>query len=123
MKIKILLLIGSSVLLLAGCMAKSPSYGGTQVMVSPDKPPAGCEFLGAVSGEQGNFITGPWTPNRNLEDGAMNDLKNNAAQRGANYVQLINQNSTSTNKLRRSQMTSYISGNAYKCPPSSIAKS
>ncbi|KAF1046051.1 MAG: hypothetical protein GAK35_01165 [Herbaspirillum frisingense] len=53
--------------------------------------PAGCAFLGDVTGSQGNFLLGPITSNSDMETGARNDLKNKAAAMGGNVVYLLTQ--------------------------------
>ncbi len=93
-------------LLLAGCASIALKPGADKVIVSPNKPPRGCKFLGQVSGSQGNFFTGSYTSNRNLEIGAQNDLRNRALDKGGNYVQLI------TNRAAFSGGAGYGSGGA-----------
>ena len=75
-------------LVLAGCAANPLNPQAQKVrLVTAD--PKDCEYLGEVTGNQGNFFTGGWTSNANLETGARNDLKNQAAQMGGNTVQLL----------------------------------
>lgn len=51
--------------------------------------PTGCNYLGEATGNQGNFFTGGWTSNANLEEGARNELKNSAFKLGGNTVVLL----------------------------------
>jgi hypothetical protein len=66
---KILLLSALPLVLLTGCAATSVTPQGQQVVIVQSMPQeyAGrCEFVGEVAGSQGNWITGNWTPNKNL---------------------------------------------------------
>lgn len=77
--------------------------------------------MGQVIGNQGNVFTGPWTSNKNLEQGAINDMKNQASQLGANYVQIITSRAGKTGSFHRSggsmeQTNVTYTGNAYQCP-------
>src|SRR6185437_2402057 len=75
--------------LLSSCASVQLTPNANKVIASPNPAPKSCKYLGQVVGNQGNFFTGGFTSNRNLEEGAMNDLKNQAAKLGANYVQLV----------------------------------
>lgn len=114
---------------LFGCAADPLSPQANRVIVSPNPTPKGCHYVGQVVGNQGNFFTGTWTSNRNLEEGAMNDIKNQAANLGANYVQLINSRAGNTGNMstyngdisgsmHQTNITNI--GNAYVCKASSI---
>lgn len=121
---------------LSGCAAIQPSNPAvnSSVIATPNPPPKNCKYLGQVLGSQGNFFTGRYTSNANLEQGAMNDLKNKTYEMGGNYVQLVTNRagvtgSTSSGYERgyglwvsgHSEQTNVTStGNAYKCPPHEI---
>lgn len=68
-------------ILALGCAAEL-TIEGSAVQIVNDK--SGCEFLGTVTG----FGQGGGSIPRNT-DGAMNDLRNKAAQMGANAVKII----------------------------------
>ena len=76
-------------ILLVGCSAIPLEPEAQKIVVSPNKVPTGCKYLGQVIGNQGNFLSGEFISNKNMEQGAMNDIKNKAFKLGANYVQLI----------------------------------
>lgn len=112
-------------LAVVGCQSTQLSTGASKVLVSPNNPPHGCKYVGEITGNQGNFFTGSFTSNKNLEQGAMNDVKNQAVALGANYVQMV------TNRAGASggafgtygggggagqQTNVTYTGNAYKCP-------
>ncbi|MDC0535987.1 DUF4156 domain-containing protein [Francisellaceae bacterium] len=61
-----------------------PEYNN--IRVTNLSPPKNCKYLGEVYGSQGNWFSGIFTANVYLVMGAMNDLRNNAAEMGANYV-------------------------------------
>jgi hypothetical protein len=84
-------------------------------------------------GNQGNFFTGNYTSNRNLEEGAMNDLRNKASKLGANYIQLVTNRAGVTGSMSGSfdkhggfmsggsaQTNVTNLGNAYHCDPKAI---
>ncbi|WED42306.1 DUF4156 domain-containing protein [Legionella cardiaca] len=125
--------IGSSVILavvlVSGCASIKLDPQATRVIASPNPAPQGCKYLGQVVGNQGNFFTGDWTSNKNLEEGAMNDLKNKASRLGANYIQLITTRAGNTGSMSGfdGNMSGHMAqtnvtnlGNAYLCPPKSI---
>lgn len=103
---------------IAGCSSMELTSEAQQVVLSPNNPPQGCKYVGSVTGNQGNFLTGAFTSNANLEQGAMNDIKNKAAKLGANYVQLItNRAGVTGNQSGGSSQTNVTyTGNAYNCP-------
>ena len=114
---------------LAGCSAIPLDPEAQKIVVSPNQVPVGCKYLGQVVGNQGNFFSGEYTSNKNLEIGAMNDIKNKAAKLGANYVQLITNRAGSTGSISgsssgfgggASQTNVTNLGNAYHCAPAKI---
>ncbi|WP_298627912.1 DUF4156 domain-containing protein [uncultured Legionella sp.] len=128
-----LLSISALTILITSCAAIPVDPQAARIVVSPDPAPKGCKYLGQVVGNQGNFFTGEYTSNRNLEEGAMNDLRNKANQLGANYVRLITNRAGVTGSMGGSfnQQGGYMSGssaqtnvtnlgNAYRCPAKSI---
>ncbi len=121
--------------LLVGCSSVVLEPGAHAIIASPNKAPKVCKYLGQVVGNQGNFLTGGFTSNRNLEAGAMNDLRNQAHKLGANYIQIITSRAGVTGSMSggtlgygspgymsgSSQQTNVTNlGNAYHCPPQSI---
>lgn len=113
------------IMLMVGCSSIEVTPNGSKVIVSPNPAPTGCKYVGQVVGNQGNFFTGDWTSNKNLEEGAMNDLKNKAGEIGANYVQLLTNKAGQTGSwnsyggsMNQTNVTNL--GNAYKCPESAI---
>lgn len=114
---------------LAGCAAIRLEPQAQKIIVSPNQVPAGCKYLGQIVGNQGNFFTGEYTSNRNLEEGAMHDVKNKASKLGANYVQLITNRAGNTGSISgsangfgggMSQTNVTNVGNAYRCDPAKI---
>lgn len=109
------------VTLIAGCSANSVHHNATRVRVTNNEPGHECQFLGDVTGSQGNFLTGGWTSNSNLETGAHNDLKNKAADMGGNVVSILTQRAGQTSSAYAgtgsSQQTNVtLTGNVYRCP-------
>lgn len=89
----------SLVFTIVGCASQPSNPQARCIIASPNPAPKGCKYVSQVFGNQGNFFTGAWTSNRNLEEGAMNDLKNQAANLGANYIQLINSRAGNTGNM------------------------
>lgn len=111
--------------LLSSCAATKLSPEAQKVVISPNKAPKGCKFLGMVQGAQGDFFRGSFTSNKNLEQGAFNDMRNKAAALGGNYVQLLLSRAGQSGggsgqgggfAEGSSQTTTTNMGNAYKCP-------
>ncbi|KTD32945.1 cytochrome c type biogenesis protein CycH [Legionella nautarum] len=126
---KKLLSISAITLILTSCASIPPDPQAARIIASPNPVPKGCKYLGQVVGNQGNFFTGGFTSNRNLEEGAMNDLKNKAVKLGANYIQLVTNRAGVTGSMSGSfdrhggfmsggsQQTNVTNlGNAYLCP-------
>lgn len=119
---KITALIAIAVLVLAGCASTPLAPHAAQVFVTTNPAPKGCRYMGQVVGNQGNYFTGAWTSNKNLEAGAMNDLRNQASRMGANYVHLITNRAGITGGSDSSSSQTNVTnlGNAYFCPRSSV---
>lgn len=107
---------------IAGCSAVNLESGAQSVRVVTNEP-QGCEYLGEVTGSQGDFFTGAFTSNANLETGARNDMKNQALKLGANTVQLLTNRAGQTGSMGQGsgsmeQTNVTYTGAAYKCPSS-----
>jgi hypothetical protein len=84
---------------LAGCGVTLTDAGkGVQLMKSD--PPGGCKEIGSLEGEGNTDV-----------EAAKNDIRNKAAQKGANYVRMETIDGP------------YVTGTAYQCPPGSSAAS
>jgi hypothetical protein len=126
------LVFSALAIILGGCASIELTPGSARVITSPNPAPKSCKYLGQVVGNQGNFFTGSFTSNRNLEEGAMNDIKNQATKLGANYVQLVTNRAGVTGSVGgsngfisgSSEQTNVTNlGNAYSCSPKSIGLS
>jgi hypothetical protein len=107
--------------IVSGCAATPINLGAERVRITNAEPGKECKFLGDVTGSQGNFLTGPWTSNENLETGARNDIKNKAAAMGGNVVAILTHWAGQTGSYGQygwsSQQTNVvITGNVYRCP-------
>lgn len=119
----------TAALCFTSCSAIKVKPGAERVLVSKNAHPEGCKFLGTVVGSQGNAISGGWTSNKNLSEGAMNDLKNKAFDLGANYVQIETDRAGNTmsgsmfqgsGSMSGHQTDVTMTGNAYKCDPEKL---
>ena len=113
-------LLGLVVVSATGCAATSLNPQAARVMVTHTPAPQGCVYVGSVVGEQGGAISGKYTSNANLAEGAFNDMKNKAFAMGANYVVLENTNAGNTVSGDRygasgGQTDVTHVGNAFKC--------
>lgn len=105
---------------LTACSENNLTPGAERVRVTNTEPAGKCNFLGEVTGSQGNFFTGGWTSNSNLETGARNDLKNQAFIKGGNVVVILTQRAGQTGSSYfgsgSSQQTNVtVSGTVYRC--------
>lgn len=109
---------------LVACAATPVRPGAERVRFAQSEP-QGCEYLGEATGNQGNFFTGAWTSNSNLETGARNELKNKAAEMGGNVVVLLTNRAGSTGSVgayggSQQQTNVVMTGTVFRCPqPSS----
>jgi hypothetical protein len=97
---------------LLACSTPALSPAAAHVTVTRNAPPPTCTTVGYIVGEGGGTFGGSWISNDDLINYAMNDLRNKAAERGANYVQsdppqLGNGKGTTT--------TVTMTGTAYRC--------
>ena len=107
-------------LAVSGCAATALNPEASRVMVTKTPAPQGCVYVGSVVGEQGGAISGAYTSNANLAEGAFNDMKNKAHAMGANYVVLENSNAGNTLSGDRNGVSGHQTdvthvGTAFKC--------
>lgn len=110
----------SLTVLLAGCAAMELKPGAEKVRFMQTEP-KGCKYVGEATGNQGNFFTGAYTSNENLETGARNALKNKAVELGGNVVVLLTNRAGQTGSGGQyggySQQTNVtLAGTVYNCP-------
>jgi len=79
-----------------------------------------CQFLGDITGSQGDFLRGAFTSNENLETGARHDLKNKAHAMGGNVVYLLTQRAGQSGGFYEDggsveQTNVTLPGNVYRC--------
>lgn len=109
-----------ALLALAGCSANQLKPGAEQVRFMQSEP-KGCDYRGEVTGNQGNYFTGSWTSNSNLETGARNDLKNQALKMGGNVVVMLTNRAGQTGSgtmdfgVRSEQTNVTMTATVYKC--------
>jgi len=106
---------------LAACSSIPLTPGANQIRLTHNEPDKSCQYLGDITGSQGDFFTGAFTSNADLETGARHDLKNKAAGLGGNVIYLLTQRAGQTgsyvDESGGSQQTNVtLTGNVYKCP-------
>lgn len=74
--------------MLAGCSAggNQLTSGGQNVRFVDEQPSSQCRFLGSVTGEQSNWLSGQQLEGGSSMRGAANDLRNKAASMGGNVI-------------------------------------
>jgi len=112
--------IGLLIVLLqiVGCSAITHEPGAEKVRIVRTDPGKECEYLGEVTGDQGNWLSGAFTSNANLETGALNDMKNKAFEMGGNLVFILTNRAGSTTDQSSGvtrQTNVVITGSVYKC--------
>lgn len=106
---------------ITACSAVPIQQAASKIRLTHNEPSDRCEFLGDITGSQGDFFSGPFTSNEDLETGARNDLKNKAMQLGGDTIYLLTQRAGQTGHYDNdlgggSQQTNVtLSGNVYKC--------
>ncbi len=99
---------------ISGCQSSQLTPEAEKVILAPNPPSADCKYLGPLTTDkQASFMSVGFSTNSRMEQIAMNDLKNQAAKLGANYVQMFTNRSGSDNP---EQINVSYSGKAYKCP-------
>ena len=110
------LIIGISTLAIIGCAAKEIAPGSEKIMLTSHAAPSHCEFIGEVSGSQGNIMTSDFTSDENLIKGARNEMRNKAFELGANFVVIENQSQSQNTSGSGGAYNATIIGNAFICP-------
>ncbi len=111
------------ILLLASCKTAELSQGGSTVMTGQGEPPStSCKPLGSVVGTGGGAVGGGYISNEALMEYAMNDLRNKAADMGANYVTHGQpQLGVAGDGESTATTTATVVGSAYDCPAGATA--
>jgi len=110
-----------AILSLTACSAIPLQQTASNIRLTHTEPTGEhCKFLGDVTGNQGDFFTGGFTSNADLETGARNDIKNKANAMGGNVVYLLTQRAGQTGNygddFGGTQQTNVtLSGNVYHC--------
>ena len=104
------ILTGLCALLLLGCETTELHSRSQDVRLTWDTPPnlQACTEKGTVIGSEGTWYNFWFFSNKDLMDGALNDIKNQAAGRGANTIDLYPFPPFDTSVT--------LMGNAYRCP-------
>ena len=108
-----------SLAVLVGCQATPINSRARSIRITTNEP-ANCRYLGEVTGNRGNFFTGGYTSNANLEEGARNDMKNKAADLGGNVIHMLSNRAGETGSYGQygggSQQTNVTyTGAVYRC--------
>lgn len=109
----IILMLFSIVFL--GCAAKQALPEAKNVKIVYEAPDeTRCKHVGEVIGSQGNWFTGDYTSNKDLIQGARNELRNEAYKLGGNVVFMETmKNASAWGSLGTTNTTAI--GQAYYC--------
>lgn len=99
--------------LACACSTEDLTAEGAAVVASRNAPPENCELVANLVGHGGGTFGGGFIANDDLIEYAMNDLRNQAAERGANYVQ---HDTPTLGSGDGTTTTATVSGAAYRCP-------
>ena len=101
---------------LSSCSTADITMEGSRVEMVHEKPGGSCENLGPVFGKGGGSFGGGWISDESLMEYASNDVRNNAAKKGATHV-VVNshQMGNSSGQYGGTTSTATYSGIAYKC--------
>ncbi|WP_325148002.1 DUF4156 domain-containing protein [Francisella hispaniensis] len=122
---KKVLTVSMAAILLASCSSVQLNPIASKVEISRAAPAKDCKFINTITGTQGNFFTGAFTSNNNLQEGAYNKVRNKAAKMGGNYIQLISSQAGNTGSgggfdgdyNSSYEQTNYtVTGSVYNCP-------
>jgi hypothetical protein len=101
----------------AACSTAELSQNGGKVEVVNALDRKGCTNLGPVAGKGGGSFGGAYISDEKLIEYATNDIRNNAAERGANVLVMgTHQMGNTSGQYGGTTSTATISGIAYKCP-------
>jgi hypothetical protein len=106
---------------LLACSRAELSSKGAQVITSQSAPidsgydPKTCKHLGIVIGNGGGAFGGGYMSNESLVEYALNDLRNKAANLGANFVQHDAPQFGVAGDHGSTTTTATVTGNAYDC--------
>ena len=104
--------VGLTAVPLGSCKTAELTPAGSQVAASRNPPAPGCQSVGYLTGKGGG-AAGGYVSNEHLIEYALNDLRNQAAEHGANYVQHDPPGLGGTDGTTTSVT---ITGTAYRCP-------
>ena len=99
------------------CKTSDLTAAGAKVAASRNVAPPGCKPVGYLTGKGGGTFGGEFLSSEDLIEFAMNDLRNQAAEAGANFVQhdppgLGSGDGTTTSVT--------ITGTAYRCSEAAV---
>lgn len=100
---------------LSACASVSLEPAADRIELVRTLPNSACQFLGELSGAQGNRFTAGLTTDESMMMGARNELRNRAQELGANVVLIDDQNHSSRFLGGGTHSSVYV-GKAYLCP-------
>lgn len=101
----------------AGCSTAQLSATGANVEVVTQLDRKDCTNIGPLMGKGGGSFGGAWISDEKLVEYATNDIRNNAADKGATHlVMTTHQMGQTSGQFGGTTSTATISGIAYKCP-------
>jgi hypothetical protein len=112
---KLLLSLTCLFLFIFSCASHQLIQGAETVRIVTETP-IDCEYLGDVTGSQGNAFSGSFTSNSAMETGARNQMKNKAYKKGGNTLHLLTNRAGMTHgQYGASQTNVTATGGVYNC--------
>lgn len=106
------IMVSGALLGVSGCRTADLSKGAQSVSAGRNPPPQTCKSLGYLTGRGGGTFGGAYITNDKLVEYALNDLRNQAAELGANYVQ---HDPPAMGSGDGTTTTVTVTGTAYQC--------
>jgi len=113
--------------ILTACVTPAPlTPGAENVLLSNKSASSSCHYVGEIARLNHNGVEEAYTTHENLQAVQINALKNEAFQRGGNYVQLTDHATIYQRAHRsRSQTTlesHALTGRLYTCPAAALSQ-
>lgn len=112
---------------LTACVTPAPlTPGAEKVILSNESAPSSCRYVGEIARLNHNGVEEAYTTHENLQAVQINALKNEAFQRGGNYVQLTDHATVYQRTHRMRSQTSLeshaLTGRLYTCPAAALSQ-
>ncbi len=105
-------LLAAAAVSCTACATPQITSAGMRVTASESPPPRGCQSLGDVTGRGGGQFAGAFVDNDAIVGSALNEVRNDAGARGADYVHV---GKPQLGVYYGSTRSAAFGGRAYRC--------